>query len=347
MRGIDEPGDGVDNVVWLHDPACDDLGGVPAPCTPRTLAGWIAESLGAAGLDDIEVTGVVRGVRRRRACTFELVEEGTLGERDGARLAVVVLPARLAELPAVEALIDGALASVSGALAWDAPWASLRLVANEVSVGAAVAASEVDRRAAVERLRATGVFEAQRRLAITTVPWRVGLLAGDGTAGAEDVEALLGASKLPWTILRRSVPMAGGHAPAAIVAGIAALAEQRPDVIVAARGGGARSEFACWDDAGVVQAIAGCSVPVWTALGHAADHTLADEAAHTSFSTPSAVASALVARAQTSRIERSRNAERRSYKEQVEVATHRARIASVAAFAAMAVLMAVLLVVTR
>src|SRR5690606_17693259 len=108
MRGIDGSDHGPDNVVWLHDPACDEVGGLPAPCSPATLAGWISDAVVGAGLGDVEVTGVVRGVRRRRACTFDLVDPGTTGERTGARIAVVVLPARLDTLPEVRTLADGA-----------------------------------------------------------------------------------------------------------------------------------------------------------------------------------------------------------------------------------------------
>jgi exonuclease VII large subunit len=45
----------------------------------------------------------------------------------------------------------------------------------------------------------------------------------------------------------------------------------------------------------VAHAIATCLVPVWTGIGHTGDRTVADEVAHRSFGTPTAVAEELVA----------------------------------------------------
>ena len=67
-----------------------------------------------------------------------------------------------------------------------------------------------------------------------------------------------------------------------------------PDLIVIARGGGARSELDWADAEPVVRAIATSPIPVWTALGHATDSTIADQVAHRSCVTPTAAATAIV-----------------------------------------------------
>jgi exodeoxyribonuclease VII large subunit len=67
------------------------------------------------------------------------------------------------------------------------------------------------------------------------------------------------------------------------------------DVIVLARGGGARSDLAPFDAEAVARAITEMPVPVLTGIGHENDRTVADEVAHTCAKTPTAAAAMLVA----------------------------------------------------
>jgi exodeoxyribonuclease VII large subunit len=147
----------------------------------------------------------------------------------------------------------------------------------------------------VDQLVASRDAAIQRRLRLPRRPRCIGLLAGAGTAGAADLAALLEASEHDWQLQRRSVPMAGPHAATAVADGIAALAQHDPDVIVVARGGGAPGEIAWADSDTVARAIVACPVPVWTAIGHATDRTVADLVANRSCQTPSAAAAAPIA----------------------------------------------------
>jgi exodeoxyribonuclease VII large subunit len=88
--------------------------------------------------------------------------------------------------------------------------------------------------------------------------------------------------------------MAGARVAEAVADGISALAECRPDVIVVARGGGAPGEMAWADSETVARAVVRCPVPVWIAIGHATDRTVADLVAHRSCATPSAAVAGLV-----------------------------------------------------
>jgi len=112
--------------------------------------------------------------------------------------------------------------------------------------------------------------------------------------------------------------MSGPNAPDAVAAAIRLLCRLKPDVIVVARGGGGRVELDCWDTDVVARAIADAPVPVWTAIGHAPDATVADRVANRSCPTPSAAAADLVTRV--------RDFERRRH-ERVVFAEHRQRVA--------------------
>jgi len=87
--------------------------------------------------------------------------------------------------------------------------------------------------------------------------------------------------------------MSGPGAPADVALAVELLGRAGVDMILIARGGGAKSHLAAWESRPVALAITGCPVPIWTALGHATDHTLADSLARLATPTPSAAAAAL------------------------------------------------------
>jgi exodeoxyribonuclease VII large subunit len=71
-------------------------------------------------------------------------------------------------------------------------------------------------------------------------------------------------------------------------------AKERPDVVVITRGGGSVSDLSWFDNKKIAAAIAASKIPVFTALGHQTDVTVADLIAHSSFKTPTKVAQYLV-----------------------------------------------------
>jgi exodeoxyribonuclease VII large subunit len=68
----------------------------------------------------------------------------------------------------------------------------------------------------------------------------------------------------------------------------------RAEVLVLARGGGAVEELACFNDERVVRAVAECSIPVVTGIGHQRDESLTDLVADVCAHTPTAAAELVV-----------------------------------------------------
>jgi exodeoxyribonuclease VII large subunit len=338
----DEP-DGAE-VVWLFDPAA---GPGRFEGTPMELFDRLSVAAAHAGLGEVAVRGVVVGVRRRgRVCTIELADHAPGAAAPEAVVRVVVFADALRRIDRALAadgleLVEGAEATAVGELRFDPPWGGFRVVAADVEVHASSGAVAAARAALAEALSTEGLLTRQAALVVPGRPLRVGLVAGAGTAGAEDVAALLESSGLEWQLHRRSVPMAGPDAPMAVAAAIAGLAASRPDVIVVARGGGGRAEMACWDSEPVLRAIATSPVPVWTAIGHARDAALADRVANKACATPSAAAAELVGRARDFERRRHERTVLAAHAERLRAERTRVRRAWVVAAVAVAALLVV------
>jgi exodeoxyribonuclease VII large subunit len=297
----------------------------PLPAlTVSQLHDALDEALRSSGLAQIWITGVVQSLRRKpRYCSFELVEYHPEAPRVKAVLPVSVFGAEAAAIAATLAgvgveLADGLEAAFYGRLAANGAYGPLRLVASRVDPRIALGAAVLAREALVAELRATGELAAQQRLQVPTLPRRIGLVAGSEGAGRADILAVLGSSPIAFEVVEETAAMSGPTAAGDVARALARLCGRGAEVIVVARGGGARSGLHCWDTPELVRAITHCRVPVFTALGHATDESVCDAAAAQSFPTPSAAAAALVARAEA--VATARTAEAARQRHQVEMA---------------------------
>src|SRR5205807_5938566 len=93
----------------------------------------------------------------------------------------------------------------------------------------------------------------------------------------------------PARIVVAETYVQGPRAAAAIATALRGLAAvPHVDVIVVARGGGSFEDLLPFSDERLLRAIAGCPVPVVSAVGHAQDTPLCDLAADVRASTPTA-----------------------------------------------------------
>jgi exodeoxyribonuclease VII large subunit len=138
----------------------------------------------------------------------------------------------------------------------------------------------------IARLTAEGLLEANKRVALSPVPLRVGLVASPGTEGYSDFTGQLLHSGYGFQIVLVKSAVQGEGAPAQIVAAIEALGEHGVDIICVVRGGGSKGDLAAFDDERIARAIASSSTPVFTGIGHTGDESIADLVAHTRAITP-------------------------------------------------------------
>ncbi len=147
-----------------------------------------------------------------------------------------------------------------------------------------------DRRKA---LMAEGLFDAARKRPLPLLPRRVGVVSSPNGAVIRDIwHRVQGRFPLPvllWPVLVQG-PTAAGQVARAI-AGFAALpADQRPDVVIVARGGGSLEDLWAFNEEAVVRAAAACPIPLISAIGHETDTTLLDFVADRRAPTPTAAA---------------------------------------------------------
>ncbi|NNN08866.1 MAG: exodeoxyribonuclease VII large subunit, partial [Acidimicrobiaceae bacterium] len=146
----------------------------------------------------------------------------------------------------------------------------------------------------IARLSGEGLLEANKRVGISPVPLRVGLVASPGTEGYNDFTGQLLHSGYSFDVSLVTTLVQGDQAPAQIVAAITALDAAQLDVIAIVRGGGSKGDLACFDDERVARAIATAATPVWTGIGHTGDEAVADLVAHTRAITPTKLGEELV-----------------------------------------------------
>ncbi|MEO6091774.1 MAG: exodeoxyribonuclease VII large subunit [Novosphingobium sp.] len=146
------------------------------------------------------------------------------------------------------------------------------------------------------RLEAEGLFDPARKRALPFLPGVIGVVTSPTGAVIRDILHRL-ADRFPSRVIVWPVAVQGqgaGEQVAAALAGFSALVEggavPRPDIVIVARGGGSVEDLWAFNEEIVVRAIAACTIPVISAVGHETDTTLADFAADLRAPTPTAAA---------------------------------------------------------
>lgn len=230
---------------------------------------------------------------------LELVEPGgARGGRDAMLKGVVWasdwagIEAQLSE--AGIALDDGRVVVLEGRVRVYEAAGTVQLHIQRLDVDATVGALAAARRRLVAALVAEGIADANRNLPVPPVPLRVGVVSGESAQGARDLLAQLEASPFRFEVLTVAVSVQGPAAPREVAEALDRLGEAEIDVVAVVRGGGARSDLACFDDEAVARAVATCPVPVWTGIGHTDDASVADRVAQRRWNTPTEVGRELV-----------------------------------------------------
>jgi exodeoxyribonuclease VII large subunit len=144
------------------------------------------------------------------------------------------------------------------------------------------------------KLMLEGLFEESRKKAIPTFPKRIALITSPSGAAIQDFMKILETRVGIEEVDLFPVKVQGTEAPLEIRQAIEEVSSLgKHDVVVITRGGGSLEDLAAFNDEGVVRALANCSVPTISAVGHEVDFTLCDFVADRREPTPTAAAAHL------------------------------------------------------
>lgn len=146
-----------------------------------------------------------------------------------------------------------------------------------------------------QRLEGEGLFDPQRKRPLPAWPRTIGVVTSPHGAAWQDVQHVIGRRFPLATLVLSPATVQGLGAAESIVEALETLQlDDRIDVVILARGGGASDDLAAFNDENVIRAVYGCRVPVITGIGHATDRTIVEDVADAFAPTPSAAAEVCV-----------------------------------------------------
>ena len=191
-------------------------------------------------------------------------------------------------------LVEGASVVLHAKPSYYANRGTLSLAAREIRlVGLGELLARLERRR--QLLAAEGLFAPELKRRLPFLPQRVGLVTAPDSAAERDV---VENARRRWPAVAFETAyaaMQGTRAAAEVIAAIDRLdRDERVDVIVVARGGGAVEDLLPFSDEGLIRAVAKCRTPVVSAIGHEPDQPLLDLVADVRASTPTDAAKLVV-----------------------------------------------------
>lgn len=275
-------------------PAADTL-------TVSDLARDIQAALDQLG-GEVWVQGELHGLRRsdRGHVWFDLVEVGPLGGPPVAQVPVVLFDRHRRGVNALlkrtggVRMSDGMAIRIRASVDFYPPQGRVQLVMTGIDPEYTLGTLLAERDRVLQVLRQESLLGRNGLLAAPPVPLRVGLVTAAGSAAYADFVHELERSRYAFRVVHHDARVQGRDAEQSIALALHTLGGRDLDVIALVRGGGARTDLACFDGERVARAIAAMPLPVLTGIGHEIDRSIADDVAHTAHKTPTACAAALV-----------------------------------------------------
>ena len=141
------------------------------------------------------------------------------------------------------------------------------------------------------KLAAEGLFDEARKRPLPPMPRRIGVITSPSGAAVHDIINVLGRRFPAAEMILYPSEVQGAQAPAQLISGVEFFSMTGlVDVIILGRGGGSAEDLWAFNDEYLARAVASCSVPIISAVGHESDFTICDFVADRRAPTPSAAA---------------------------------------------------------
>ena len=146
-----------------------------------------------------------------------------------------------------------------------------------------------------QRLASEGLFDPEYKRPLPMFPRCIAVVTSPQAAAWGDIQQTLNQRHPGLQVLLSPAVVQGEQAPGSIAKAIGRVeSDGRAEALLLGRGGGAVEDLVCFDDERVVRAIATCSIPIITGIGHERDESLADLVADVCAHTPTAAAEQVV-----------------------------------------------------
>jgi len=145
------------------------------------------------------------------------------------------------------------------------------------------------------KLEAEGLFAAERKKPIPTLPSRIGIVTSPQGAALSDILNILQRRHRSVNVLIFPAQVQGDAASFDVAAGVRFFNQHgNVEVIIVARGGGSAEDLAPFNNEGLARSVFASSIPVISAIGHETDFTIIDFVADLRAPTPSAAAELVI-----------------------------------------------------
>jgi exodeoxyribonuclease VII large subunit len=242
---------------------------------------------------EVWISGEVRSlnVSSKGLCYIDLVDPVHARDNSSPVLKVVCWSRRWAMVRATLArlgimLETGMVVRVRGEVQVYHPRGEISFVLSELDTDALVGKVAAERARLISALVDEDLFERNRRIPVPSVPLRIGLVASPGTEGYRDFMGCLEASGMAFSVQAIPTQVQGRSAARSVASALRRLQAGPCDLVAVVRGGGSKADLAIFDAEPVARAIALCTKPVWTGIGHTGDQSVADQVANRTFITP-------------------------------------------------------------
>jgi exodeoxyribonuclease VII large subunit len=145
------------------------------------------------------------------------------------------------------------------------------------------------------KLEAEGLFAAERKKPVPSLPSRIGVVTSAQAAALRDILNVLQRRHHSVNVLIYPAQVQGDDASYEVAAGVRFFNQHdNVDVIVVARGGGSAEDLASFNNEELARTVAASEIPVISAVGHETDFTIIDFVADLRAPTPSAAAELVI-----------------------------------------------------
>ncbi len=232
----------------------------------------------------VRVRGEISGYRGPHSsghCYFALKDEGAKLDAVIWRGVFTKVRSKLQE--GLEVIATGKITSYPGKSNYQIVIESI----EPAGVGALMALLEERKK----NLAAEGLFDQERKKSLPYLPRTIGIITSPTGAVIRDILHRLN-DRFPRRVIVWPVRVQGETAAAEVAAAIEGFnaMENKPDILIVARGGGSLEDLWPFNEEVVVRATAASIIPLISAIGHETDTTLIDFASDFRAPTPTAAA---------------------------------------------------------